>query len=188
MLASARQGSAQAVGEALETCRSYLLLVANREMNKSLRAKVGASDIVQETLIQAQSIFDRFDGATDRELRRWLGAILKNKLLQVHRTYLGTTKRQLRQEVPMELGENDSRADWLAAPMPSPSEIAQLTEDEHALHRALAKLSKEHRLVIVLRSLERKSFAETGAVLGRSAEAARKLWMRAIQQLQTRLE
>src|SRR5438874_1673797 len=48
-LPAARNGSAQALGDALEACRVYLLAVAEHELDPELRGKGGASDLVQET-------------------------------------------------------------------------------------------------------------------------------------------
>src|SRR5262245_22320921 len=48
-LAAARTGSPEALGAALEACRLYLLGIADRELDGELRAKGGASDLVQET-------------------------------------------------------------------------------------------------------------------------------------------
>ena len=46
-LAQARAGSQEALGQALEACRGYLLLVARREMGADLQAKGGESDLVR---------------------------------------------------------------------------------------------------------------------------------------------
>ena len=51
---TARGGSREALGEALESCRAYLLLVANRELDDDLQAKGAPSDLVQETFLEAQ--------------------------------------------------------------------------------------------------------------------------------------
>ena len=53
-LAAARTGSSEALGQALQACRGYLLLLAERELDPDLRAKGGASDVVQETFLEAQ--------------------------------------------------------------------------------------------------------------------------------------
>ena len=61
-IGSARKGSKSALGRLLEPCRNYLLLIANRELGDSIHAKIGASDLVQETFLQAQQILERFRG------------------------------------------------------------------------------------------------------------------------------
>jgi RNA polymerase sigma-70 factor (ECF subfamily) len=46
-LPAARAGSREALGEVLEACRGYLLLLAQEELDPALQAKGGASDLVQ---------------------------------------------------------------------------------------------------------------------------------------------
>ena len=45
-ITAARNGSSNALGQLLESCRQYLLLVANQELNPNIQAKVGASELV----------------------------------------------------------------------------------------------------------------------------------------------
>ena len=103
---SVREGHNEALGELLDTCRTYLLLVANQGLPDNVRGKIGASDLVQDAFLQAQQIFDRFQGDCLEELRAWLGAILENKLAQVRRHYLGTAMRDVGREVPFAAGSS----------------------------------------------------------------------------------
>src|SRR5262249_7550847 len=64
-LAAARQGSVEALGQLLEVCRPYLLKVANDHLTADLRAKLGASDVVQEAFLEAQRDFGQFSGLTE---------------------------------------------------------------------------------------------------------------------------
>src|SRR5262249_5503480 len=65
-----------------------------------LRAKFGASDVVQETFLEAQRIFPRFQGASPDQLRAWLRAILLNKAATYTRSYRDTAKRRPRRDAP----------------------------------------------------------------------------------------
>src|SRR5580700_9060811 len=76
LLVAARRGSREALGNALEACRRYLLAIASRELDPDLRAKGGASDLVQETFLEAQRDFARFQGSSPEELRAWLRQVL----------------------------------------------------------------------------------------------------------------
>src|SRR5262249_49490145 len=121
-LAAARAGSGDALGEALEACRPYLLRVANQELDQDLRAKGGASDLVQETFLEAQRDFPRFQGSSDAELRAWLRHILLHNLGKFARRFRQTQKRRLAAEVPA--GTSSSSANWqeqLIADASSPS-------------------------------------------------------------------
>src|SRR5262249_59029145 len=51
LLADARNGSAAALGRAIDGCRGYLLLIAGQELDARIRSKVASSDGVQATLL-----------------------------------------------------------------------------------------------------------------------------------------
>src|SRR6516164_9512157 len=91
-LAEARAGDRHALGQALEACRRYLLLVAERQLDPYLRAKGGASDLVQETFLEAQCVFRAFAGTSEAELRAWLRRLLLNNLGHFPRRYRATGK------------------------------------------------------------------------------------------------
>jgi RNA polymerase sigma-70 factor (ECF subfamily) len=187
-LTAARQGSEEALGHVLERWRPYLLHMANEELASDLQAKVGASDLVQETFLDAQRDFGRFHGATEDEWRAWLRSILQNKLANLARHYRQTDKRQIDCEIPLPTISADGRSDGLMAPDTSPSAQARAHEQDEALARAMGQLPQPHQQIIRLRTYEDLSFEEAGKRMGRSAEAARKLWGRAIEQLQQLLE
>jgi RNA polymerase sigma-70 factor (ECF subfamily) len=183
LIQSARHGSPAALGRLLEVYRPYLLLVANQELSPWLRAKAGASDLVQETFLQAQAHFDRFRGDGKGELLAWLRRILLNSAANLRRHYCGTDKRQLARELPLA----DSWAEGVpdvAAPGPSPSSLVAAREQDAGLRQSLARLPEGYRRVVMWRNYDRLPFDEIGRRLGRSAEAARKLWVRAVEQLQ----
>jgi RNA polymerase sigma-70 factor, ECF subfamily len=183
-----RSGHTEALGEVLDTCRTYLLLVANRGLPEDVKAKVGASDLVQEAFLQAQQIFDRFQGESQEELRAWLTAILENKLAQVRRQYLGTAMRDIGREVPFAGGSSSPGIAGAVDPGAEPaSEIFAAAEEAQRFEAAMKRLPADYQTAIEIRNLERKSFAELGAVLNRSADAARHLWLRAIERLKKEL-
>jgi RNA polymerase sigma-70 factor (ECF subfamily) len=61
-------------------------------------------------------------------------------------------------------------------------------EQAEAVQRALQRLPEEYRQVILLRLQDDRPFEEIGRALGRTANAARKLWERAVERLQQELE
>lgn len=185
----ARAGSPEALGELLEHCRAYLLLVANRELATDLHAKGGASDLVQETCIKAHEDFGGFRGDTEAELLAWLRRILEHQLSNFARRYRRTAKRQLSREVPLEL-DDSSGVREVGSPKAgrSPSGEAIAREQSQAIDEALACLPEQYRQIILLVNREHRSFAEAGQIMNRSADAARRLWSRAIERLGQELE
>src|SRR5262245_14517712 len=185
-IAAARGGSPEALGQALEQCRGYLLQVANAELDGRLRGKAGASDLVQETFLVAQRIFDRFRGSSQPDLRAWLRGVLLHKVAKLRQRYGGTRKRLISREVALEAGSGP-RAEPVAAGS-TPSQVAQRQEQAEAVKRVLDRLPEHYRQVIVWREWEELPFDEIARRLGRGVDAARMLWWRAIERLQHELE
>jgi RNA polymerase sigma-70 factor (ECF subfamily) len=183
-LREARAGSAEALGDALEACRGYLLTVAQRELDPSLRAKGGASDLVQQTFLEAQRDFAGFHGKTEAELLAWLRRMLLNNLANFARDYRETAKRQLNREVGLPDADSSRLGDAdPAGAAPSPSKQAMAHERTEAVLQALEKLPADYRQVVLLRYRDERSFAEIGQVMGRTANAVRKVWLRAVERL-----
>jgi RNA polymerase sigma-70 factor (ECF subfamily) len=189
LLAAARAGSREALGQALETCRNYLLLIAGRQLDPDLHAKGGASDLVQETFLEAQRDFARFQGTSEGELLAWLRQILLNNVGNFTRRYRGTGKRAVGREVVIP-AEDSAAAPGAVLPDPllTPSSEAVEREQAEAVQRALGRLPEEYRRAIVLRYVEGRSFEDIGQRLGRSPDAARKLWSRAMERLRQEWE
>jgi RNA polymerase sigma-70 factor (ECF subfamily) len=187
-LQDARAGSQSALGWLLETYRQYLLAVAHQQMDPDLRAKVASSDLVQQTVLEALAHFGRFDGQTPEEWAAWLCRILAHNVADSRRRYRDSQKRQLTREVPLAGAPLAALGVSLASEQDSPSEEAIAREEEAAFERALASLPEADRQVVLWRSFERLPFEEISRRLGGSADAARKRWARAVEQLGQSLE
>jgi RNA polymerase sigma-70 factor (ECF subfamily) len=93
LLAEARAGSSVAQGILLDRCRRYLLLIANETLDSDLRPKAGASDIVQETFLDAFRDFADFRGKNEEELLAWLTHILRHRVANNVRFYRTSQRR-----------------------------------------------------------------------------------------------
>ncbi len=189
LLAAARAGSRDALGRALEACRRYLLGVAEGELDPDLSAKGGASDLVQETFLEAQRDFAGFKGSSAEELRAWLRQVLLHNVGAFTRRYRTTSKREVARELT--LGADGSWAGIERVPAGStlsPSGVAIEHERALALRRALERLPEDYRLVVVLRFEQGRSFEEIGRLTDRSPDAARKVWSRAMERLRQEWE
>lgn len=187
-LPAAKAGSREALGQVLEAYRAYLLLIANRQLDANLRAKGGASDVVQETFLEAQRDFAGFQGQSEDELQAWLRQLLLNNVANFARRYRGTGKRQLDREVALEPETPSGQGDrGLAADTPSPSGRAIAAEEVLALENALSRLPEDYRQVISWRHQEGLGFDEIARRFDRSENAVRKLWFRAVERLEQEL-
>jgi RNA polymerase sigma-70 factor, ECF subfamily len=180
---AARQGDREALGQALSAVRDYLLLVANKELDPSLRCKGNASDLVQETFLRAQRGMQAFRGRTPSEWRHWLRSILVRNLAQERRRFCSTAKRQ----VQLEVNIADERRFEGSRDNETPSRDLAQRERETALYEGLQRLPDHYRQVVVWRYREQLTFEEIGRRCRISTEAARKLWTRALGQLRKEL-
>jgi RNA polymerase sigma-70 factor (ECF subfamily) len=187
-LSQAQAGRPEALGQALEAYRHYLLGIAQRELDSALQAKGGASDLVQDTFLEAQRDFAQFHGVSAAELQAWLRQLLLNNLADFRRHYRGTDKRDVGREVPLQAGSATPGDPGLPAEARSPSGEAVANEQAEAVQAALARLPEEYRQVLVWRYQEGRSFEEIGQRLQRTANAARKLFARALERFEQELE
>ena len=186
LLNDARLGSESAAAEIVERFRPYLLAIANAQLPDALRGKLGGSDLVQESLVEAVRGFDKFQGQTKEQLLAWLKQILDYNVLDAVRQFQGTAKRSVDREVALDA--NEEAFANLAGQQSSPSSQARKREQLAELERAMLELPANYREVIGLRNDARLSFGDIGREMGCSAEAARKLWGRALIKLQQTME
>ena len=186
-LAEARRGSRQALGQLFEQYRNYLLLIAQRDLDPAVRAKGGASDLVQETFLEAQRDFERFQGDTEEELLAWLKKLLSNNLKNFARRY-ATAKRQIRRELPLESAwSSHAGRNRLPDSARSPCDLVIAAERARRVREALGRLPAEYRAVLLLRCRDDLPFEEIGRRLGRTKNAAQKLCARALDRFKHEL-
>jgi RNA polymerase sigma-70 factor (ECF subfamily) len=184
LLQGARAGDSAALGELLASYRPYLLRIAEAELPAWLGGKCDRSDVVQNTTVEALTCFAQFRGDTPAQLQQWMRSILRHQVIRLTREF-GAGKRHAGREVPLDrLGHEPP----VAAAQPSPSSLAGRLEDDLALRRAMDRLPEQYRQVLVWREWEDLPFAEIGRRLGRSADAARMIWWRAVERLQEELD
>jgi RNA polymerase sigma-70 factor (ECF subfamily) len=175
----ARPGTSEGLGQLLEEFRPYLLAIANAEFPRQLAGKLGPSDFVQMTLAKGHGQFAGFRGTTPQELAHWLRTILRNHLKSTARDF-AREKRSLAREQPADSSLVHPR-------QLSPSGEALSREERELLNRALERLPDVYRQAIELRHAGNLTFQSLGERLGRSEEAARKVWARAVRKLQEEL-
>jgi RNA polymerase sigma-70 factor (ECF subfamily) len=191
LLEALRRGDAAAQGEILLRYQPWLRLLARVQLDSRFQGKFDASDIVQQTLLEACRALPQFRGGTEAELRAWLRQILAHVLAHEIRRYHGTQQRDVDRELSLDqaLAESSQRlGDMLAAPGLSPSEQAAHNEQEVLLADVLARLPEDYREVIILRNLEGLPHEEVARRMGRNVGAARMLWVRALARLRQELE
>ncbi len=188
-LCQAKGGNTDALGRLLGAYMNYLKTLAQAQMDERLKRRIGASDVVQETLLEAHRDFLQFVGRTPAEFSGWLRTILINNMKRAIECHLMTAKRDVRRELSLDdlnRKTNQSAArleSLLMAPNRSAGSEAQMHESLIRLSDSIANLSSEHREVIILRHIQGMPFKEIGERLNKTSGAVRMIWMRAIEKL-----
>ena len=181
----AREGQQAALDELLETHRNYLRVLAASCLHREMQGKADPSDVVQETLLKVHEHFHHFRGTTELEWMAWLRKILVNNLTDFQKG-LRRERRNVNRE--QSLGSLVDRSSAMLlnlgpAPGPSPSQEAQRREAAALVADAIAELEPEDRDVVILRNLHELDWNTVGERTGRSPDAARMLWARAMQRV-----
>ena len=186
LLAAARDGDPVPLGKLLESYQRYLRLLARVEIGRRLQGKIDASDVVQETFLDAHRQFANFRGDAEPQFATWLRQILAGTLANTVRRYLGTQARDPRLERQLADDLNHSTAalgQILIDPRSSPSQVVMRREQGAIVAEALARLPEDYQTVLVLRHLEGLSFPEISLRMERSVDSVEKLWIRGLAKL-----
>jgi RNA polymerase sigma-70 factor (ECF subfamily) len=174
----------------LEHFRSYLLLLARRQLRGRQAARLEASDLVQQTLLEAHRQGEKFRGTTDAERAAWLRKILAHKLVDADRT-LHRDKRDIGREHSLEddlAHSSASLAGFLAANQSSPSQRMARHEAAIGIAHALAQLPEAQREALVLQHWQGMTLAQIGERLERTPVAVAGLLKRGLKRLRELLE
>jgi RNA polymerase sigma-70 factor (ECF subfamily) len=187
LLERAERGEAAAVEALLGRHRPGLLSFVELHLDPRLRARVDASDVVQEVQLEAVRRMDDFLSRKPMPFRLWLRKTAYERLLNLRRDHVGRQKRSVRRESALPDRSSVLLARPLLARGPSPSQQAEARELEERISRAVAGLSEQDREILLMRHAEDLPFDEIACLLEVDAAAARKRFGRALIRLQQAL-
>jgi RNA polymerase sigma-70 factor (ECF subfamily) len=159
-------------------------------LDRRLRGKLDASDVVQQTLLQACQIRHQFRGTTEGEMAAWLRQILARTLLHCVRD-LHRARRDVAREQSLQaaIGESSVRLEaWLAAEQSSPSQQVIRMEQVLELAKVVEGLPEDQREAVVLYYFQGDPLAEVAEHFGRSESAVAGLLHRGLKQLRQRMQ
>jgi RNA polymerase sigma-70 factor (ECF subfamily) len=200
LMARARAGQVEALGELCALYRNYLRIMAHAGLGPKLRQHVELSDVVQETLVEVVRQFPRFTGQTEGALTGWFRRLMSEKLADLGR-YSRRAKRgggvaPLALDAPREIGPVDEPGDYievrlvdvLAVSESSPSEDASRRELSLRIADALRQMPRPDAEILMLYHAEGESFTAIGSRLGMSRKAVRRIWARGLKTLKRHVD
>lgn len=115
-----------------------------------------AADVTQEVFLRLWRALPSFRG--ESALSTWLYRLTDNAAIDLLR-------REKKRRGTLSLDDDDVPALLPADPGPSPQEQAERSETRRQVAEGLARLSEEHRRVLILRELDGLSYQEIAAIL-----------------------
>jgi RNA polymerase sigma-70 factor (ECF subfamily) len=184
LLKRARAGCGDALGELFSRAGPRLLCIVRLRLGPALRPHVDSTDVVQATFLKALLGLQAFRGTGSPSFGAWLAGIAANEIRDVA-DHHARRKRDIRRTVPL-----DDAPEIRSLANAVRSETSRIALDERALllEHALESLPDEHREVIIERSLEERTFPEIAKRMGRTPDACRMLYARAMAALTLRME
>lgn len=121
-----------------------------------------AADVVQEIFLKVFRNINGFKG--ESALKTWIFRIALSEILNRLRWW----KRRHRQSTVSldDDHEGNGKGYYVSDARPTPEEALEHREQELAIQGALAKLSSDHRSIVILRDIEGFSYGEIADVLG----------------------
>jgi len=180
----AKKGDERAFEELFKRHRERLRQVIAFRMDRRLAARADASDILQETYLEAFKRLPRYLEQEDMPFYLWLRWIAREKVMALYRRHLGAGKRAVDREIP--LLPADSSARFVKGVMgggPTPSQQLARMELADRLRTALGQLEEDERDLILWRHFEQLSIRETAQLLHITEAAAGKRYIRALERL-----
>lgn len=193
LLERLRRGDRVAVGQLFAQHRDRLKRMVQLRLDRRIQSRVDASDVLQETLLDASKKLDEYLADPQLPFFFWLRALAGLKLNELHRRHLGTQLRDADREVSIYRGalpeaNSVSLAAQLLGKFTSPSQSALKAERRIKLQESLNCMDAMDREILALRHFEQLTNAETAIVLNLSESGATARHLRALKRLRTLLE
>jgi len=187
LLQAAARGDQVAVQSLLERHRERLRRMVALRLDSRLSARVDASDVVQEALVDAARKLVDYERDRPLPFYPWLHRLTAERLAAVHRKHRCGTRSVGREEHAFARPDDSARllVDRLVATDTTPGHALVREELRRRIHSALDQLTPPDREVLVMRYLEDLTFPEIAAILEIGESAAKMRHLRAIERIRS---
>ena len=177
------------LGELLEQHRGRLLRMVNLRMDRDLRARIGAPEVLQESWLEVSNRLDEYLENPQVPFYVWIRFLTAQRLLKLQRFHSGAPEPAAGPEAPaMAAATSVALVDHLLGAGLTPSLVLAEDEFRNRLENVLGEMNALDREVLVLRHFEEMSNAATAQALDIDTGAASERYLRALEQLTGVLE
>jgi len=187
LVVRARAGDARARQHLLDRHRDRLRRMIELRMDRRLLARIDPSDVVQETLFDADRNLDDYLRERPLPFYPWLRKIAWERLIDLHRRHVDAKRRSVCREDAVAFSLSPDSTDALAGrlidPRSGPSANLLRQEVRDRISAALALLRPRDREILVLRFLEQLSTEEIAVELDMTKSGVKSRITRAAERL-----
>jgi RNA polymerase sigma-70 factor (ECF subfamily) len=190
LLSQVRAGDCEALGQFIAARQPQLLAFIDRRLGAALRRKIEVDDLYQEVSAEAIRSLPEID-LKERDPFNWLCQVAERRIIDAHRRFFGSQKRDAAREVSINAPGSGSTStsrpgliNLLVASMTSASAAFSRDQKQIRLLAALEKLPEEHREALRLRYLENLPSKEIAERMGKTDGAVRVMLTRSLAKLQ----
>jgi RNA polymerase sigma-70 factor (ECF subfamily) len=183
LLEQAAAGDPKACGRLLRRHRPGLVEFVDAHLDPLLRARLDASDVVQEAQLEVSRRLPDFLSRRPMPFRLWLRKTAYERLLMLRRQHIQAARRSVRREVQLPDRSSLVLAQNLVDPAGAPNRRLGKQEMAQRMQEALGRLAEADREVLLMRHYEELSYEEIGCILDIEAATARKRAGRALVRL-----
>ena len=191
LLADAQAGDGDAINALLDRHRQSLRRLVRLRLDRRLAARVDASDVVQDVLLEAAGRLTEYLKQPTMPFHLWLRHLARDRIIDMHRRHRAAGKRSVEKEQRLG-GFGDASSLQLAAALKdselTPAAASLKKELEGQFLAALDELPEDDRDLLLMRHFESLSNSEVAAALGLSPAAAGMRHLRALRRLRAILE
>ncbi len=171
-------GDREAFEDLFARHREYLHLVVQLRMSADVQTRMDASDVIQESQLEALRRFDDYLVRRPMPFKLWLRHTAQECLIRMRRMHVNAQVRSVNREVPLPEQSSVLLAAQALANT-TPSQLVIQEELAGNVRRAMAELSEMDQEILLIRNYEGLSIDESAQVLGIERDAARKRHTRA---------
>jgi RNA polymerase sigma-70 factor, ECF subfamily len=181
-------GDQQAWEQLLSRHRDRLRRMVALRIDRRLRGRVDASDVIQEASLEAARRLPEYLKNPTMPFFLWLRFLTGQRLLEQHRIHLGAKARDAGREISLYHGAlpettSAALAAHLLGHLTSPSEAAIRAERRIRMQEVLNTMDPVDREILALRHYEQLSNSEVAEVLDMDKSATSKRYARALVRL-----
>ena len=187
LIERAQAGDRSAFDSLFERYADELHQFINSRLDARVRVRVAASDIVQDTQMEAFRRFLDYCNRRPMPFRIWLRKNAYERLLNVRRDHINTAKRAIGREQPLLDESSVLLASMVSNGVTSPSERLSKLEYRETIALLIQSMSEDDRNVLLMRHVDGMTHQDIADLLGIECAAARKRYARALVRLETLL-